>query len=413
MGRGSSGGRVDAQALQETGTQFGEAGIGDVARFGSVSKSLAPAVRLGWMVLPEELVPEFVTVKGYGDYMTSALEQLTLAEFIASGAYDRHVRLMRQRYRRRRDQLVEALCQRAPGIRVAGVAAGLQTVVDLPRGTESSVVRAAARQGLAVSGLTQFAYEVADSGWRLPERDALVVNYAAPSDSAWAGALDTLCRVMPRCPESQGLCDVSDQSRRSGRKAMVTRRQLPDEHGRGRAIEVPGRPATDARNYPDLLGVTGTPGVATPAAPSGRPATTASVRRTRPRWPTWWPTCPRTPPSRTRRRRSPQERQPDLTPGVVPVRVHQDDGLPGSQLQRSTDHGERRVGRDDGREYVVPAMTWGAVPVLPAVVCREELVEGGQEVVITARAGLDHGQARRRVGREDVEQAVPAGGHFP
>jgi hypothetical protein len=58
-------------------------------------------------------------------------------------------------------------------------------------------------------------------------------------------------------------------------------------------------------------------------------------------------------------------------------------------------------------------MTWGAVPVLPAVVCREELVEGGQEVVITARAGLDHGQACRRVGREDVEQAVPAGGHFP
>jgi GntR family transcriptional regulator/MocR family aminotransferase len=154
------------------------------------------------MVLPEELVPEIVTVKGYGDYMTSALEQLTLAEFIASGAYDRHVRSMRQRYRRRRDQLVEALCQRAPGIRAAGVAAGLQTVVDLPRGTESSVVQAAARQGLAVSGLTQFAYEVADSGWRLPERDALVVNYAAPSDSAWAGALDTLCRVMPQCPES-------------------------------------------------------------------------------------------------------------------------------------------------------------------------------------------------------------------
>ncbi|WP_055586449.1 MocR-like pyridoxine biosynthesis transcription factor PdxR [Peterkaempfera griseoplana] len=168
-----------------------------VVYFGSVSKSLAPGVRLGWMVLPEDLVPQIVAAKGHGDYMTSALEQLTLAEFIASGAYDRHVRSMRLRYRRRRDQLVEVLRQKAPGIRVTGMAAGLQTVLELPRGTEIPVVQAAARHGLAVRGLTQFRCEVADCGWQLPERDALVVNYAAPSDSAWAGTLDALCRVLP------------------------------------------------------------------------------------------------------------------------------------------------------------------------------------------------------------------------
>ncbi|KAA0077257.1 PLP-dependent aminotransferase family protein [Mycolicibacterium sp. P9-64] len=167
-----------------------------VVYFGSASKSLAPGLRLAWMVLPEVLVPEVTAAKGYVEW-SSTLDQLTLAEFISSGAYDRHVRSMRVRYRRRRDELVAALAERAPEIRVSGMAAGLQAVLELPRGTERAVVKAAAERGLAVSGMADFRYEGTDSQCQLPEQDALVVGYAAPSDSAWAGALDALCSVMP------------------------------------------------------------------------------------------------------------------------------------------------------------------------------------------------------------------------
>jgi GntR family transcriptional regulator/MocR family aminotransferase len=167
-----------------------------VVYFGSASKSLAPGLRLAWMVVPEELVADVVAAKGAVDW-PSALEQLTLAEFIESGSYDRHVRSMRLQYRRRRDQLVATLAQQAPGIRVTGMDAGLQAVLELPRGTERSVVEAAARHGLAVSGLAEYRYQEAGSGVEEPERDALVIGYAGPSDSAWPGALDALCSVLP------------------------------------------------------------------------------------------------------------------------------------------------------------------------------------------------------------------------
>lgn len=162
---------------------------------GSTSKSISPALRLGWMVLPERLVDPVLAVKGRRERWTSVVDQLTFADLIVSGAYDRHIRHMRQRYRERRNRLVEALADQAPHIEVAGIAAGLHAVLRLPYGTEASTLKAAAWRGVSLDGL---------AGFRHPETPAhlegLVVGYATPPDHAYTAALAALCEILPPAP---------------------------------------------------------------------------------------------------------------------------------------------------------------------------------------------------------------------
>ncbi|MFB7259945.1 MocR-like pyridoxine biosynthesis transcription factor PdxR [Streptomyces nojiriensis] len=161
-----------------------------VVYLGTASKSLAPGLRMGWMVVPPGLLEEVLEAKRPTDWACGALDQLTLAEFITSGAYDRHVRGMRLRYRRRRDELVAAVGDR---VGVSGIAAGLHAVLDLPEGLERSVLQSAAWQDLALHGLGRFRHP--ESG--LPWRDALVVGYGTPSDSAWGPTLAALSAALP------------------------------------------------------------------------------------------------------------------------------------------------------------------------------------------------------------------------
>ncbi|MEV6414738.1 PLP-dependent aminotransferase family protein [Kribbella sp. NPDC051718] len=157
---------------------------------GTASKSLAPALRLAWMVLPEHLMDPVLEVKRTTDLLTATLDQLVLAEFIASGHYDRHVRRTRQHYRRRRDHLVELLAVRAPGVTVAGISAGLHVLLDVP-GEAADMVARANRQGLLIASLDRYRFPPDPA-----TRQALIVGYGTPPDHSYNGALDLLCQVL-------------------------------------------------------------------------------------------------------------------------------------------------------------------------------------------------------------------------
>jgi GntR family transcriptional regulator/MocR family aminotransferase len=163
-----------------------------VVYVGSAAKTLAPGLRLAWMVVPPRLRDAVVAAKQHADLATEAVGQLTLAELIASHVYDRHVRATRLRYRRRSDLLTQVLERRAGRTARArvprSIAAGLQTVVHVP--DEAEVLDRATRAGLGLEGLAEHFH-----GGR--GRPGVVVGFARPRDAAYPRALEVLARVLP------------------------------------------------------------------------------------------------------------------------------------------------------------------------------------------------------------------------
>jgi GntR family transcriptional regulator / MocR family aminotransferase len=159
---------------------------------GTASKSLAPGLRLGWLVLPPRLLEPVLAARRLTDG-PGALDQLTLAELISTGAFDRHVRRSRLACRRRRDRLVSTLRRRVPAARVTGIEAGLHAVVELPAvDDELAVVRRAHDHGLMLEGLDE--YRVGGE----PRPAALVVGYGTPPEHAFSAAVARLCAVLAR-----------------------------------------------------------------------------------------------------------------------------------------------------------------------------------------------------------------------
>lgn len=122
---------------------------------GTTSKSLAPAVRLGWIVAPAALAAALGEQKGIADRGSSGLDQLIVARLMESGRYDRHLRHMRASYARRRDALVESLARHAPQVRLTGLAAGFHAVAHLPDGAdEHRVVELALERSVGLYGMS-------------------------------------------------------------------------------------------------------------------------------------------------------------------------------------------------------------------------------------------------------------------
>ncbi|WP_432126760.1 PLP-dependent aminotransferase family protein [Streptomyces sp. bgisy082] len=156
---------------------------------GSVSKSLAPGLRLGWTLVPEALLDEVVERKRTMDLGNPVLDQAVLAEFVTRGGYDRQLRRCQRAYRERRDALLAALAEHLPGTKVSGIAAGLHVIARVPArfGPPERFLARAAEAGVALRPLEEYGTaRPADGDVRL------VIGYAHLPPSAIAEGIGLL-----------------------------------------------------------------------------------------------------------------------------------------------------------------------------------------------------------------------------
>ncbi len=173
-----------------------------VAYSGTASKTLAPGFRLGWIVLPRDLVEPFSEAKLLADRGSPILDQLTFADFLSRGEFDRHLRRMRPIYRVRRDALLAALAKHLPELEPAGIAAGLHLVAWLPDDLdEAAVIEAARAERVQVAGVAPYRIAPADRG-------GLIFGYSNLSERAIADGVTRLARAIAPLRQVRSKADI-------------------------------------------------------------------------------------------------------------------------------------------------------------------------------------------------------------
>jgi GntR family transcriptional regulator/MocR family aminotransferase len=158
---------------------------------GTVSKTLAPALRLGWLIVPQRLAEPIAAAKAADDLGTPVVEQLALADFLEHGELDRHLRRTRGTYRARRDALVTALARHLPGCVPTGIAAGMHLIARLPEGTdERAVLERARARGVALHGLSEHAIR--------PQPPGLLLGYGRIPEPAIEPGARALAKAVSR-----------------------------------------------------------------------------------------------------------------------------------------------------------------------------------------------------------------------
>jgi GntR family transcriptional regulator/MocR family aminotransferase len=172
-----------------------------VAYAGTASKTLAPALRIGWLVVPHSLLDAVNQEKRLADLGCPRIDQHAFADFLTRGELDRHLRRMRARYRARRGALVEALTDELPEAEIQGIAAGLHAAVQLPEtDDEQAIADEARRRHLALTTLGDY---------RLVSGDGpplIMLGYAQSSESAIRAGVVELAEAVraTRSPSGPG-----------------------------------------------------------------------------------------------------------------------------------------------------------------------------------------------------------------
>ena len=154
---------------------------------GSVSKTLAPGLRLGWLAIPGPLMAAMESARMSRDLGIDTICQVAYTWFIESGRLDRHLLVVNKRYSQHRSALASALSAELPGAQVIGRAAGLHCTLRLPDGMdEHRVTASASRHGVVVRGASACSCVVP------PPAASLIIGYANYHPDSLASAMRAL-----------------------------------------------------------------------------------------------------------------------------------------------------------------------------------------------------------------------------